>query len=73
LLRQQAAAALQRCYRWLEMAVPVVPELAAVVPAMVTAVQQFEARQYAASLIQLTAVVAVLRRVQAAAPMLPIL
>jgi hypothetical protein len=72
-LRQQAAAALQRCYRWLEVAVPVIPQLAGLVPAVVTAVQQYEARQYAASLHQVFAVVTVVRQVQATVPILPVL
>jgi hypothetical protein len=73
MLRQQAAAALQRCYRWLEVTVPVIPQLAGLVPAVVTAVQQYEARQYTASLHQVHAVVTVIRQVQATVPMLPVL
>jgi hypothetical protein len=70
-LRQQVAAALQRCYHWLEVAIPIVPQVSWLVPILVTAVQQYEAQQYQASLYQSWAVVQAMRQVQAAVPTLP--
>jgi hypothetical protein len=43
-LRQRAAALLQHTYRWLEAGLPDAPQLSAAVPAVVTAVQLYEAR-----------------------------
>jgi hypothetical protein len=60
-LRQQAAALIQRCYRWLEAAAPAMPRTSALVPAMITAVQQYEARQYTVCLNQAAAVAATIR------------
>jgi hypothetical protein len=70
-LRQQAAALLQRCYRWLEAAVPVVPQVAGFVPALATAVAQYEAQQYDACLAQAIAVITAARQVQMSVPTLP--
>ena len=72
-LRQQAAAVIQRCYRWLEAVAPTVPQVSALVPAMITAVQQYEAQQYAVSLNQAVAVAETIRQLQAAVPGLPAL
>jgi hypothetical protein len=72
-MRQQAAAAIQRCYRWTEAAVPVLPQVAALVPALVITIQQYEAQQYAACLQQALAVVAVIAELRATVPALPAL
>jgi hypothetical protein len=72
-LCRQTGALLQYCYRWLEQAVPVMPQLADVVPALVTAVHQYEAQQYEASLAQTLGVVRVLHQVRLAVPALPAL
>lgn len=72
-LRQQAAAVIQRCYRWLEAVAPTVPQVSALVPAMITAVQQYEAQQYAVSLNQAITVAETIRQLQAAVPGLPAL
>jgi hypothetical protein len=69
-LRQQAAALLQHTYRWLEAAIPDVPQLAAVVPATVTAVQLYEAAQYPACLGQITAVMSNLQQARGVFPTL---
>lgn len=70
-IRQQAAAVIQRCYRWLEAAVPAVPQVAALVPALITAVQQYEAQQYGPCLQQTMLVAQTAVRVGAAVPALP--
>jgi hypothetical protein len=72
-LRQQSAAVLQHCYRWLESAVSIVPQTAELVPAMVTAVQQYEAQQYDACLAQAQAVVLAVRQLRQVVPALPVL
>jgi hypothetical protein len=72
-LRRQTGALLQYCYRWLEQSVPVLPQLADVVPALVTAVHQFEAQQYEASLAQTLGAIRVLQQVRIAVPGLPVL
>ena len=72
-LRQQAAAVIQRCYRWLEAVVPAVPQFATLVPAMITAVQQYEAQQYAVCLSQAITVAETIRQLQATVPGLPAL
>jgi hypothetical protein len=69
-LRQQAAALLQHTYRWLEAGLPDAPQLSAVVPAVVTAVQLYEAAQYPACLGQITAVMANLQQARGAFPTL---
>ena len=69
--RQQAAALLQHCYRWLESAVPIVPQTAELVPVLVTAVQQYEAQQYDACMAQAVAVVHTVRQLRTAVPALP--
>jgi hypothetical protein len=69
-LRQQAAALLQHTYRWLEAAIPDAPQVAAVVPATVTAVQLYEAAQYPACLGQISAVMANLQQARGAFPTL---
>ncbi|HKS99901.1 MAG TPA: hypothetical protein VJT31_10255 [Rugosimonospora sp.] len=70
-LRRQTGALLQYCYRWLEQAVPVLPQLADAVPALVIAVHQYEAQQYEASLAQVLGVVRALQRVRLSVPALP--
>jgi hypothetical protein len=70
-MRQQAAALLQRCYRWLEAAVTVVPQTAGFVPPLVTAVAQYEAQQYDACLAQTAAVITAVRQLQLSVPTLP--
>ncbi|GIJ44130.1 hypothetical protein Val02_10160 [Virgisporangium aliadipatigenens] len=72
-MRQQAAAVIQRCYRWTEASVPVLPQVAALVPALVATIQQYEAQQYAACLQQALAVVAVIAELRATVPALPAL
>jgi hypothetical protein len=72
-MRQNAAAVIQRCYRWMEAAVPVLPQVTALVPALVTAIQQYEAQQYAACAQQGLAVVAVIQQLRATVPALPAL
>lgn len=70
-LRQQAAAHLQRCYRWLEDAIRIVPQTADLVPVLVTAVQQYEAQQYEACLAQVSVVIQTVRQVRMSVPSLP--
>jgi len=70
-MRQPAAAIIQRCYRWLEAAVPMLPQVAALAPVLVIAVQQYAAQQYAACLTQATALAYALHQVCAAIPALP--
>jgi hypothetical protein len=70
-LRQQTAALIQRCYHWLESAVPVAQQVAWLTPALVTAVYQYEAQQYHASLAQTLWVVQTIGQLQAAMPTLP--
>jgi hypothetical protein len=69
--RMQAAAALQRCYKWLERAITAGPQLAGLVPPLLTAVQLYEAQQYDASLAQTMAVVQVAQQLRASMPLLP--
>lgn len=73
ILRQQAAAVIQRCYRWLEAVAPTVPQVSALVPAMITAVQQYEAQQYGVCLNQAAAAAETIRQWQAAVAGLPAL
>lgn len=70
-LRQPAAAVIQRCYRWLQAAVPMLPEAAALAPVLVTAVQQYAARQYPACLQQVNVVALAVRQLRVAMPALP--
>jgi hypothetical protein len=70
-LRHQSAALLQRCYRWLEAAVPAVPQVAGLVPPLVTAVAQYEAQQYEACLNQTAMVIGAARHLQMSVPALP--
>lgn len=70
-IRHRAAAVLQHCYHWLESAVPLVPESVELIPALVTAVQQYEAQQYAACLAQANAVVQTVRQLRFTVPALP--
>lgn len=70
-LRHQSAALLQRCYRWLEAAVPAVPQVSSLVPPLVTAVAQYEAQQYEACLNQTAMVITAARHLQASVPALP--
>jgi hypothetical protein len=72
-MRQPAAASIQRCYRWLEAASPVLPQVAALAPSLVTAVQQYAAQQYAASLHQSAAVLQTVQHLRATVPGLPAL
>ena len=62
-MRQPAAAGIQRCYRWLEAATPV----------LVTAVQQYAARQYPACLQQVEVVALAVQQLRTAVPALPAL
>jgi hypothetical protein len=70
-IRQRCAAELQRAYRWLEEALPKAPALSNVVPAMITAVQLYQARQYTACLEEVNAVTASLQQARWAFPTLP--
>jgi hypothetical protein len=69
--RLQAAAALQRCYRWLEQALPSAPQLGHLVPPLLTAVQLYEAEHYEACLAQTMAVMQVTQQLRGALPLLP--
>jgi hypothetical protein len=69
-IRQRCAAGLQRAYRWLEEALPKAPALSDVVPAMITAVQLYQARQYRACLDEVNAVIAGLQQARWAYPTL---
>jgi hypothetical protein len=69
-IRQRCAAELQRAYRWLEEALPKAPGLSDVVPAMITAVQLYQARQYRACLDEVNAVIANLQQARWAFPTL---
>lgn len=70
-MRHQAAAVLQRTYRWLESAIPVAPQLSGTVTPLVTAVQLYQAQRYPASLDQAGAVITSLRQARLAIPTLP--
>jgi hypothetical protein len=70
-MRQQAAASLQHAYRWLETAIPVAPQLSGMVAPLVTAVQLYQAQQYATCLNQVNAVIGSLQQVRWAFPTLP--
>jgi hypothetical protein len=70
-LRQQAAAALTRAYRWLDRAVPAAPPVAMLVPGLVTAVSLYTAEQYQACLVQTGAVLQAVAGLRAAQPGLP--
>jgi hypothetical protein len=70
-MRQQAAATIQRLYRWLEAVVPMLPQLGVLVPALVTAVQQYETQQYGPSLQQALVVAQSAQQVQLSVPGLP--
>lgn len=70
-MRQPAAAIIQRCYRWLEAAVPMLPQVAALVPVLVTAVQQYAAQQYTACLQQVAVVAQTVQQLRVAVPALP--
>jgi hypothetical protein len=69
--RMQAAAALQRCYKWLEQAITIGPQLAGLVPPLLTAVQLYEAEQFDASLAQTMAVAQIAQQLLGSLPMLP--
>lgn len=69
-IRQRCAAELQRAYRWLEEALPKAPGLSDVVPAIITAVQLYQARQYRACLGEVNAVIANLQQARWAFPTL---
>src|SRR6188508_2745105 len=71
LRRLPAAAALQRCYKWLEQAVKVAPQMASLVPPLLTAVQLYEAGHYEASFAQANAVMQVIGQLRASIPALP--
>ncbi|GEM_PF-5691100 len=70
-MRQQAAALLQHLYRWLDAAAAAVPQVSAVVPMLVTAVQLYEAQQYPACRERVQSVMGVLRQARWAYPALP--
>jgi hypothetical protein len=70
-LRQQAAALLQHVYRWLDAAIPVAPQLVAVVPMLVTAVHLYQAREYPACLNQVQVAIGALQQARATVPGLP--
>ncbi len=70
-MRQQAAALLQHAYRWLETAVPAAPQLSGTVPPLITAVQLYQAQQYAACLDRASAVISALQQARWAFPTLP--
>jgi hypothetical protein len=70
-MRQQAAATIQRLYRWLEAVVPSLPQVGSLVPALVTAVQQYEAQQYGPCLQQAMLVAQAAQHVQVSVPGLP--
>ena len=70
-MRQPAAAIIQRCYRWLEASVPMLPQVAALAPVLVTAIQQYAAQQYAACLQQVSTVVATVQQLRLSMPTLP--
>jgi hypothetical protein len=70
-MRHQAAAVLQHTYRWLETAVPVAPQLSSTISPLVTAVQLYQAQQYAACLDQAATVFGTLQQARWAFPTLP--
>jgi hypothetical protein len=70
-MRQQAAASLQHAYRWLEAAIPMAPQLSGMVSPLITAVQLYQAQQYAACLNQVSAVIGALQQARWAFPTLP--
>lgn len=70
-MRQHAAATIQRLYRWLEVVVPMLPQVGSLVPALVTAVQQYEAQQYGPCLQQALMVAQTAQQVQLSVPGLP--
>jgi hypothetical protein len=70
-MRQQAAAVIQRSYRWLDASAPLAPQVAGLIPPLITAVQQYEAEQYAASLTGAVAVVQTAQALHGATPILP--
>lgn len=70
-MRQHAAALLQHTHRWLEEALPVAPQLSAMVLPLITAVQLYQAQQYHACLNQMSIVVGSLRQARWAFPILP--
>jgi len=70
-MRQESAALLQHVYRWLETVIPVAPQLSGTVRPLLTAVQLYQAQQYAACLEQANGVIGSLRRARWAFPTLP--
>lgn len=70
-MRQQAAASIQRCYRWMEAAVPLAAQVAVLAPVLITAVQQYEAQQYLPCLQQVAVVAQVAQQLQVQVPGLP--
>jgi hypothetical protein len=70
-MRQQAAAVLQHTYRWFETAIPAAPQLSGLISPMVTAVQLYQAQQYAACLDRAGAVIGSLQQARWAFPTLP--
>jgi hypothetical protein len=70
-MRQQAAALLQHAYRWLETTIPMAPQLSGMVSPLVTAVQLYQAQQYAACINQVSAVIGSLQQARWAFPTLP--
>lgn len=70
-MRQQSAASLRQTYQWFRDAVPTAPALAGMAPALVAAVQLYEARQYPECLAQTSANLDLLRQARAGHPTLP--
>jgi hypothetical protein len=67
----QCAAMLQRLYGWLQVAVPQQPQLAAVIPLLVQAVQLYRVGQYELCAAQLQPVIGMLNQARAVQPALP--
>ena len=70
-MRQQAAAVIQRSFRWLDASAPLAPQVAGLISPLITAVQQYEAEQYAASLTGAVAVVQTAQALHSTTPILP--
>jgi hypothetical protein len=73
LLRQRAAAALTRGYRWVEQARPAAPGVITLVPSLVAAVDLYTAGQYVDCLAQAGAVLQAIAALRTAHPGLPVL
>jgi hypothetical protein len=64
-LQMQCAAMLQRLYGWLQVAVPQQPQLAAVIPPLVQAVQLYRVGLYEPCAAQLQSVIGMLNQARA--------